>query len=75
MIDPRTHTWSMWSSLVNQSIASSAPPPMLPDEADWKRWAVIVLGIPAISSFSPPDPRAYDDWRTWAERFVECVLI
>lgn len=75
MIDPRTLTVQEWTSLVNQSIASFASPVTLKDESEWLSWAITVMSIPSIVIFSPPDPRLFDDWLSWAERFVQCVFI
>lgn len=75
MIDPRHLTLSQWCDAVSLALATSAPPVKLRDGDDWKEWAYIVLAVPSVASFSPPAPEYYPDWRGWAERFVECVLL
>jgi len=74
VIDPRHLTMSQWMDAVNLTLATSAPVTKLRGE-DWKEWAYTVIAIPSVAAFSPPDPSEDKDWRVWAERFVECVLL
>jgi hypothetical protein len=49
------------------------PPYKLMDPADWRKWARNLIQYPQISTFNPPDPEQFEDWRTWAERFNQTV--
>jgi hypothetical protein len=74
MIDPRHLTVEQWTDAVNLIVATSAPVTVLRGN-NWKEWAYNTIAIPSVAAFSPPDPSFDADWLTWAERFVECVLL
>lgn len=73
MIDPRYTSVGDWTDFVSLTLSTSAPPMKLRDPNRWVEWAYTLIAVPSISVFTPPDPRGFADWRTWAERFVECV--
>ena len=62
-----------WAScLITDFIAFGAFDP-LDDETKWQDWATQFLNATnLIEDF--PDPYLYDDWRKWAERFVQTTL-
>lgn len=72
MIDPRHMTVTEWTDAINLTLATLAPVTTLQND-DWQQWAYNLISTPAISEFSPPNPRLFTEWREWAERFVECV--
>jgi hypothetical protein len=37
----------------------------------WKEWANRVIAMPKIAVTVPPVPDFFNDWREWAERFVQ----
>lgn len=74
MIDPRYLALHEWTDAVNLTLATLAPTVVLrPRSEDWQEWAYATVSIPAVASFCPPNPKAFTDWRVWAERFVQCV--
>jgi hypothetical protein len=76
MIDPRYLSLVEWTDAVNLTLATLAPITVLRLQSeDWQGWAYTTVSIPAIASFCPPNPKAFTDWRAWAERFVQCVPI
>ena len=62
-----------WANcLITDFIAFGAFAP-LDDETKWQDWATQFLNATnLIEDF--PDPYMYDDWREWAERFVQTTL-
>ena len=62
-----------WANcLITDFIAFGAFDP-LADETKWQDWATQFLNATnLIEDF--PDPYMYDDWREWAERFVQTTL-
>jgi|TARA_A100001391_G_C4976696_1_gene254135 hypothetical protein len=62
-----------WANcLITDFIAFGAFDP-LDDETKWQDWATQFLNATnLIEDF--PDPYMYDDWREWAERFVQTTL-
>jgi len=62
-----------WANcLITDFIAFGAFDP-LDDETKWQDWATQFLNATnLIEDF--PDPYLYDDWRKWAERFVQTTL-
>lgn len=73
MIDPRHMRAQDWFDSVSLVLSNFAPPPRLLDAALWQDWANTVIQIPAVALFSPPDPRGFNHWYEWAERFVQAV--
>lgn len=73
MIDPRYLSVVEWADFVCLAISVTAPPMKLQDPSQWVIWAYTIIAVPSVAAFSPPDPRGFSDWRTWAERFVEAV--
>ena len=72
MIDPRYLSLQQWTDAAVLTLATSAPIPKLLSD-DWKSWALVVVSVPSISAFSPPNPANFSRWDEWAQRFVECV--
>ena len=62
-----------WANcVITDFIAFGAFDP-LDDETKWQDWATQFLNATnLIEDF--PDPYMYDDWREWAERFVQTTL-
>jgi len=62
-----------WANcLITDFIAFGAFDP-LDDETKWQDWATQFLNATnLIEDF--PDPYMYDDWKEWAERFVQTTL-
>ena len=62
-----------WANcLITDFVAFGAFSP-LDDETKWQDWATQFLNATnLIEDF--PDPYLYDDWRKWAERFVQTTL-
>ncbi len=62
-----------WANcLITDFVAFGAFDP-LDDETKWQDWATQFLNATnLIEDF--PDPYLYDDWRKWAERFVQTTL-
>ena len=62
-----------WANcLITDFIAFGAFDPF-DDETKWQDWATQFLNATnLIEDF--PDPYMYDDWREWAERFVQTTL-
>lgn len=61
-----------WTDAVGLTLATSAPIPKLLSD-DWKSWALVVISIPSVSAFIPPNPASFDRWELWAQRFIESV--
>ena len=73
MIDPRGMSVVQWTDAASVTLASLGPIPALYEEEDWPLWAETVMTIPEIAIYSPPDPRRFNSWRDWAQRFVEAI--
>jgi len=74
MIDPRGMTVMDWCSQVTLTLSVYGPVPTLRDEEHWASWAEEILALPIVAATVPPGPRAFPDWRSWAERFVQVFL-
>lgn len=69
MIDPRGHTVVSWTDQMALDLSQYGLVEKLDDPSLWQDWAERVVSISDISKLSPPDPRQYDDWSVWADRF------
>lgn len=69
--DPRNLQLNRWAA----ELALQDPlVPYPPDERSWQRWAINVLAYTSLSALlTPPDPRYYSDWRSWAIRLKEAA--
>lgn len=77
-VDPREIDWQRWVSQtvaqIKQVIPFDAPRGVPEDQ--WQRWAVTVATLsPTIAATSPPLPEFFPDWRTWAARFNESLML
>lgn len=50
-------------------------PPRLDDPHDWQVWALTVVQSPRIAAFNPPNPLEFTQWREWAQRFNQTVVL
>lgn len=48
---------------------------ILDDPRNWRQWAIRVSELPGLAGFNPPDPRAFDDFYEWAQRFNGAVQL
>lgn len=48
-------------------------PQRLNHPSEWKEWAFHLIQEPRLQQMSVPDPRVFDSWIEWAERFNEAV--
>ena len=39
----------------------------------WRHWAFHLIQSAQLARFNPPDPRGFDNWLDWAERFNQMV--
>jgi hypothetical protein len=44
-------------------------------EDKWRDWASGIQGIGYFVNSGVPDPRMFNDWRTWAEQLVGIMTI
>lgn len=49
--------------------------PVFSDGMHWKDWATSLILLPAIASFTPPDPNTYSEWLDWANDFNRTVVV
>lgn len=73
MIDPRDMTVLNWTDRMAQLLPF--PVYKLLDPDGWRHWAHYVMSYPSISTFNPPSPEEYSDWREWAIRFNQVVVL
>jgi hypothetical protein len=45
----------------------------LDDETKWQEWGIQFCVISGLSQKNIPNPNDFDDWRIWAQRFVQMV--
>jgi hypothetical protein len=58
-----------WAALVAEQLATYGVGP--PQGNDWKTWASALFYVPALTSI--PSPEGFNDWRLWADRFLDSV--
>lgn len=72
-ISPRGMTIKNWCDQNVLPLAQYGQIPFLQKEEDWQHWGVSVIKNPGVAAFNPPDPRSFDDFYVWAERFNSTV--
>jgi hypothetical protein len=73
-VDPRLFGVVEWADATALTLYDLTAVPRLNRVEDWQEWAKDVCGDPNIAAYEPPNPTAYDDWRTWASLFNESIL-
>lgn len=62
-----------WADQIILDLDNYAPLARLENENDWQQWGLQFCVISGLSQKNVPNPFAFDDWRSWAERFVQMV--
>lgn len=62
-----------WADCVVLDLSNYGALSRLDNEDKWQEWALQFCVISGLSQKNVPDPFAYTDWRTWAQRFVQMV--
>lgn len=75
MIDPHGLSVMQWTDFMTQNLTGFSEPPRLDNPDDWHVWALTVTLSPRIAAFNPPNPLQFSDWRQWAERFNQTVVL
>lgn len=70
VLDPRGVEFLRWAASVTEDLESDGV--MQPgSEEQWVPWALSLLDSLNTNSGQVPDPRGFDNWRGWAEQFVQ----
>lgn len=72
-INPRDMLVKEWCDYMVDELLTYGQAPFLQDETEWQAWGQHICRLPGIAGFNPPDPRAYDNFYDWAERFNSAV--
>jgi len=75
ILDPRGLSVMQWTDFMTNELIGFSQPPRLDDPLSWRTWALTVCQSPRIAAFSPPNPFQFSDWREWAERFNQTVVL
>jgi len=62
-----------WADCIVLDLSRYGSLSRLDDETKWQEWALQFCVISGLSQKNAPNPFAYTDWRSWAERFVGVV--
>lgn len=62
-----------WADQVVLDLDTYGPLARLENEDDWQQWGLQFCVISGLSQKNVPNPFAFTDWRSWAERFVQMV--
>ncbi len=74
-LDPRFSEAVAWCNDMVSEVEQFGTAPIIREESEWQRWAVTVCSFPGIARLTPPNPLVFSDWRQWAIRFNQCVLL
>ena len=70
--DPRYMEFEQWACLLCEQYAAQQL--SIPDNnADWKSWAVGVLGIDVFTNQGIPSPYSYENWQDWASALLNVM--
>jgi len=62
-----------WADQIILDLDNYGPLARLENEGDWRQWGLQFCVISGLSQKNIPNPFFFDDWRSWAERFVQMV--
>lgn len=74
-IDPRGLDVIEWCDYMVDELNQFGPVPRLLDPREWRAWGEVVIQFQGLLKYSPPEPRFFDEWREWAERFNQAVTL
>jgi hypothetical protein len=73
IVDPNLTDYTTWFYQLHIDVpeidVSMAPS----DEKDWRNVAEILLQNPFCGKIGCPSTAGFNDWRSWATNFVNCV--
>lgn len=70
--DPRHMEFEQWACLLCEQYASQQL--SIPDnDAEWKSWAVGLLGIDVFTNQGIPSPYSYENWQDWASALLNVM--
>jgi hypothetical protein len=64
-----------WCDYMVDELLQYGQVPYLQDELNWQDWGQELCNLPGIAGFNPPNPRFYDNFYGWAERFNSAVIL
>jgi len=62
-----------WADQIVLDLDNYGPLMRLDDETKWQEWGTQFCVISGLSQKNIPNPSDFDDWRIWAQRFVQMV--
>lgn len=71
IIDPRGMTAVDWCSQMTLGLDKYGAIPAIRDGSEWRRWANIVVQLPAAQLVQAPFPESFETWEQWAIRFCQ----
>lgn len=74
-INPRGLTVKEWCDYMVDELMQYGQAPVIQDETDWQEWGQQICKLPTIAGFNPPDPRFFNNFYDWAERFNSAVVL
>lgn len=73
--DPRYLPWDRWSALTSSALRQYGYQPKSVAEVDWRQWAEAAFELPAMANKGIPSPYGFANWRDWAYRLNEALLL
>lgn len=74
-LDPRYSDAVDWCNDMVSEVEQFGTAPLIREESEWRQWARTVVSFPGIAKSTPPNPDFFADWKQWAIRFNQCVLL
>lgn len=69
---PEGSTWADWNGNMLHYFGEE-PIPYIDDELQWQEVARSIVQLSTFMNYAMPDPDTYDDWKMWANDFIEVV--
>lgn len=73
--DPRFSSFEQWAARLAQTLAPYGFVARIPKADDWQSFARAVVAVPAMAATIPVQPTLFSDWRSWAFKVNESVLL
>jgi len=73
--DPRYLDLPTWAATISADLAPFGQIPVTTSEGNWRAWAQLIRGIPAVAALNVPDPQWFPNWQSWAHQFNSAVAV
>lgn len=73
-VDPRgIPSFRDWADYMYPTLQQYGTIAQAMSDDEWQQWGAGLLALNGLAALNVPNPYQFDDWKTWAMRFIELV--